>query len=150
MPSIIQHTNGNLYSLVEDDQGWCSTEVQRTMHARMCVHTHTLNPTTLGAMTAGKIIVERGVVGGEVATSSSRRKAVVHGKFVQSCLGLLFGNCQESEAVAVCSSGGQGRGPGGRANGERTSAFHCRLFRTILFQNGLYITLKITLKIILT
>lgn len=60
MPSIIQHTNGNLYSLVEDDQGWCSTEVQRTMHARMCVHTHTLNPTTLGAMTAGKLIVERG------------------------------------------------------------------------------------------
>lgn len=45
---------------------------------------------------------------------------------------------------------GAGAGSRRRANGEGTAAFHCRLFRTILFQNGLYITLKITLKIILT
>lgn len=29
MPSIIQHANDNLYSLVEDNLRWCSIEVQR-------------------------------------------------------------------------------------------------------------------------
>lgn len=62
MPSIIQHANDNLYSLLEDDLRWCSVEVQRICREHTLTQSHDtlsydsgkINCGTRGLKTKGK------------------------------------------------------------------------------------------------